>query len=65
MATATSKKKQEAHQLLGQAKRRGTKIRPTPSKLSFSVVFYNLDKWQPEVADDVIWQSIWSAWMPM
>ena len=46
---------QEAHHLVGQAKRRTTKIGPKPSKVAFSVVFFgNFDKCRPEVADDVI-----------
>ena len=48
------RREQEAHQLVGQAKRCATKIRPKPSKAAFAVVFFsNFDKCRPEVADDV------------
>ena len=46
--------KQETHQLVGQAKRRATKICPKRSKAAFSVAFSNFDKCPQEVAGDVI-----------
>ena len=42
---------QEAYQLVGQAKLRATKILP---KAAFSAVFFNFEKFRPEVNDAII-----------
>ena len=46
--------KQDTHQLLGQAKRRATKIRPEAVKGGILGRFANFDKRRSEVAGDVI-----------
>ena len=46
--------KQDAHQLVGQAKCRASKIRPNAVEGWFFGRFSNFDKCRPEVADDVI-----------
>ena len=45
---------QEAHQLVGQAKRSGTKIRPKVVRSGIFARFPNFDKYLSEVAGDVI-----------
>ena len=44
----------DAHQLVGQAKRRATKIRPTTVGNGIFGSFSNFGKWRSEVAGDVI-----------
>ena len=45
---------QEAHQLVGEAKRCATKIDPKQSEVAFGPFFSNFYNCRPEVADDVI-----------
>ena len=45
---------QDAHQLVMQAKCRTRTQDPKPSEAAFAAVFWNFDKYRPEVADDVI-----------
>ena len=46
--------KQDAHQLVGQAKRRSTKIRPQAVGGGICGRFFNFNKCQSEVAGDVL-----------